>query len=109
MRVLKARLETGFEDNGGLAGREDLVRKLLGSPALVKTLEGVERRIAVDGYVGGLTKLFVAGSGLALVMVLVQAATGWRGAKSEEVGVDDGEREIGIEDEEWEEGMEQGV
>ncbi len=106
--MLKSTLEKGFEENGGLEGKEYLVRRLLGSPALVKTLQGVDRKIAVAGYVGGLKSLFIAGSGLALIMVLVQAATGWKGAE----GVTDGEEvgeEIGVEDEEWEEGMEQGV
>ena len=113
MRVLKAGLEKGFEENGGLEGREELVRKLLGSPALVKTLAGMERAVAVDSYVGSLSRLFLAGAGLAAVMVLVQAGTGWNAgfvAKNR----DEEERAVvgngrGVEDEEWEEGMEQGV
>lgn len=112
VRVLKARLETGFAENGGLEGREELVRKLLGSPALVQVLEGVEKRVAVGSYVGSLNQLFVAAGGLALVMVFVQAGTGWKAGKDEEIESGDEteeERAIGIEDEEWEEGMEQGV
>ncbi|KAK0116633.1 hypothetical protein ONS96_012488 [Cadophora gregata f. sp. sojae] len=108
VRVLKATLEKGYEENGGLKGREDLVRRLLGSPAMVQTLKGVERRIAVGGYVGGLKQLYVAGAGLALIMVLVQAATGWQGAE-ERKAVEETDQLIGVEDEEWEEGMEQGV
>ncbi|KAH7356496.1 major facilitator superfamily domain-containing protein [Rhexocercosporidium sp. MPI-PUGE-AT-0058] len=108
VRILKAILEKGFEDNGGLKGREDLVRRLLGSPALVQTLKGVEKRIAVAGYVGGLSQLFVAGAGLALVMVLVQAATGWKGAEEINNG-SEVEHLIDVDDEEWEERMEQGV
>jgi hypothetical protein len=111
VRVLKVRLEKGFEENGGMEGREDLVRRLLGSPALVKTLKGVEKRIAVASYVGGLEQLFMAGFGLALIVVVIQAATGWHGPGDQK---DDEERsEVGngrgVEDEEWEEGMEQGV
>jgi hypothetical protein len=114
VRVLKARLEAGFAENGGLEGREELVRKLLGSPALVQVLEGVEKKVAVDSYVGSLNQLFVAAGGLALAMVFVQAGTGWKAGKdpAEEYGTgNDTEEEgrIGIEDEEWEEGMEQGV
>ncbi|KAH8795860.1 major facilitator superfamily domain-containing protein [Hyaloscypha sp. PMI_1271] len=112
VRVLKARLETSFAENGGLEGREELVRKLLGSPALVQVLEGVEKRVAVDSYVGSLNQLFVAAGGLALVMVFVQAGTGWKAGKDEENESGDEteeERVIGVEDEEWEEGMEQGV
>jgi len=112
VRVLKARLENGFAENGGLEGREELVRKLLGSPALVQVLEGIEKKVAVASYVGSLNQLFAAAGGLALVMVVVQAATGWKAGKDEvdETGNDtEEEGRIGIEDEEWEEGMEQGV
>ena len=91
-----------------------MVRKLLGSPALVQFLKGVEKRVAVDSYVGSLSQLYVAASVLALVMVLVQAGTGWKAGKDPEEGDDSGneseeERVIGVQDEEWEEGMEQGV
>jgi hypothetical protein len=107
VRVLKARLETGFEANGGLKGREELVRQLLGSPILVQILEGLEKRIAVESYEGALNKLYIAAAGLALAMVVVQAATGWRAGEEGEDEVMGSD--IGIEDEEWEEGMEQGV
>ncbi|TAQ87369.1 hypothetical protein B7494_g4305 [Chlorociboria aeruginascens] len=102
IRVLKKGLETGFEEHGGLKidGRKDLVRRLLGGPAFVKELEGVERTVAVDGYVRALRVLFMAGAGLAMVMVLVQAGTGWKGKEDEEV--------IG-EDEVWEEVLESAV
>jgi len=85
------------------------VRKLLGSPALVKSLKGIERVVAVDSYVGSLSRLLMTGAGLAVVMVFVQAGTGWKsgdGKEREEVAVGNG---VGVEDEEWEEGMEQGV
>lgn len=85
------------------------MRKLLGSPALVKSLRGIERVVAVDSYVGSLSTLLITGAGLALVMVFVQAGTGWKNGvekEREEVTVGNG---VGAEDEEWEEGMEQGV
>ena len=108
IRVLKGGLETGFQEHGGLGGREDLVRRLLGSPALVKSLKGMEKRVAVNSYVAGLRVLFASGAGLALVMVFVQAATGWKSGNKleEDVLVGNGR---GAEDEEWEEGMEQGI
>lgn len=112
VRVLKSRLEAGFIENGGLEGREELVRKLLGSPALVQVLTGVERRVAVASYVGSLNQLFFAAGGLAVVMVFVQVGTGWKAGKDQqdETGNEtEEEGRIGIEDEEWEEGMEQGV
>ncbi len=113
VRVLKAQLEQGFEEHGGLEGREDLVRRLLGSPASVKTLTGVERRIAVQSYEISLKQLFVTGTGLALIMVVVQAGTGWKSGDAGEgsEGFEnprDPETRL-MEDEEWEEGMEQGV
>lgn len=99
--MLKSGLEKGFEKHGGLEGREELVRKLLGSPALVSSLTDVERVIAVKSYVGALRGLFLAGVALALGMVLVQAGTGWKGGEENVV-----ERDGGVlEDEEWEEGM----
>lgn len=109
--MLKAKLEEGFENNGGLKGREDLVRRLLGSPALAKSLKGAERAVAVSGYVDALRALFIAGVGLSAIMVLVQASTGWKAGdekkvETEEDVVGNGR---GVEDEEWEEGMEQGV
>lgn len=110
VRVLKTRLETGFRENGGLEGREELVRKLLGSPALVQLLKGVEKRVAADSYAGSLSQLYVAAGVLALAMVLVQAGTGWKAGKDPEEGNEsEDEGVLGLEGEEWEEGMEQGV
>jgi hypothetical protein len=107
-------LERGFQENGGLEGREELVRKLLGSPALVKSLVGVERDVAVSSYVGGLKELFLAGTGLAVIMVAVQAGTGWRMGVVAMNGADADEGPVvgngrGVVDERWEEGVEQGV
>jgi len=109
VRVLKARLETEFGENGGLKGKEELVRKLLGSPILVQALEGLERRIAIGSYEGSLKQLYIAAAGLALIMVFVQAATGWKAGKEGKEDETEVGRGIGIEDEEWEEGMEQGI
>ncbi|KUJ11835.1 MFS general substrate transporter [Mollisia scopiformis] len=114
VRVLKAKLEQGFEEHGDLEGNEDLIRRLLGSPALVKELVGFEKQIAIDSYVGGLKALFVAGVGLAVLMVVVQAFTGWKEpvevkGENEANGNEVENGLLGVEDEEWEEGMEQGV
>lgn len=110
VRVLKADLEAGFEKHGGLAGREDLVRRLLGSPALAKSLTGSERDVAISGYVAALKALFVAGTGLVAMMVFVQAGTGLT-AGTDKIARVDATLGIGSEvgDEEWEEGLEQGV
>lgn len=93
-----------------MEGREELVRRLLGSPALVKTLIGVERGVAVAAYTRGYSVLFAVGGVMTLAMVVVQAMTG-QGNKITKEGV--GEVEVGngrgVWDEEWEEGMEGGV
>jgi TctA family transporter len=90
-RILESALVEGFEEKG-LAGKEELIRKLLGGPALVSSLEGAEKEVAIAGYVTALKGLFTAASGLALLMVLVQAGTGWRagvGEKPDEISQDD--------------------
>ncbi|KAK5174432.1 uncharacterized protein LTR77_001512 [Saxophila tyrrhenica] len=81
-RKLYTSLTDGFAEEG-LRHREDLVRRLLGSPALVEQLGGAEREVAIRGYEDALRTLFLAGAGLALLTVFVQAGTGWRAAKEE--------------------------
>lgn len=75
-RLLQASLKQGFKDEG-LSGKKELIRQLLGSPALVQDLEGVDKEVAIASYVTALQGLFVAASGLAMVMVLIQVGTGW--------------------------------
>jgi predicted MFS family arabinose efflux permease len=86
-RVLRSTLEADFRDRG-LKGKEQLIRKLLGTPALVKGLVGTEKEVAVDGYTTAVKTLFVSGSMLALIVTVVQAGTGWtapdRGAEADE-------------------------
>lgn len=81
-RTLYNSLTRQFAERG--IKNEELVVRLLGSPALVGGLEGVQREVAVQGYEEALKMLFLSGAGLAALMVLVQAGTGWR-------GVEDGE------------------
>jgi predicted MFS family arabinose efflux permease len=75
-RVLRSTLETDFK-NSGIAGKAKLIRRLLGTPALVQSLVGVEKEVAVDGYTTAVKTLFLTGSILALIMTLIQAGTGW--------------------------------
>jgi predicted MFS family arabinose efflux permease len=75
-RVLESSLVEGFREKG-LSGKEELIRKLLGGPALVAGLQGVEHEVAVNAYTVALQRLFTAASGLALFVVLLQAGTGW--------------------------------
>lgn len=76
-RVLHRSLVDGFA-NAGLTHRGDLVRKLLGSPALVGKLEGAEKDVAINAYQDAIQALFFAATGLAVVVTLVQACTGWK-------------------------------
>ena len=85
-RILRANLEQGFAEKG-LKDRGELVRKLLGSPALVAGLSGGEREVAISGYVDAIRGLFWAGADLAVVVIAVQAGTGWK------AGVDEKEEE----------------
>lgn len=83
-RLLQSSLQQGFKEKG-LHGKKELIRELLGSPALVSSLKGGDKEVAIAGYVMALQGLFVAGSGLALLMVIVQAGTGWQVPVEEKV------------------------
>ncbi|PQE04774.1 major facilitator superfamily transporter protein [Rutstroemia sp. NJR-2017a BBW] len=114
VRVIRSSLEKGFTEHGGMTSeRRELVRKLLGSPALVGTLDGIEKQIAVDAYVAGLRALWIGATVVALVMIGVQAGTGWEKGELKEEQTAPRGREvgngIGAENAVWEEGMEEGV
>jgi predicted MFS family arabinose efflux permease len=97
-RVLRKSLVGGFE-GAGMKDRGDLIRKLLGSPALVSSLEGVERDIAVGAYEDGFKALFLGAVVLGTIVVFIQAGTGWKEAtKNENVRGEDveGEEEEGL-------------
>lgn len=79
-RVLYQSLINGFA-KAGLQDRGDLIRKLLGSPALVGRLEGEEQVVAATAYEDALRALFLGGVGLAVIVTLIQAGTGWKAAK----------------------------
>ena len=89
-RVLRESLTRQFEEHGLV--KDVLVRRLLGSPALVPGLEGLEREIAVQGYQDALRALWLAAAGLAALMVIVQAGTGWKGAKEDKIVEDEVDR-----------------
>lgn len=89
-RTLYEALTRQFADVG--IYDEDLVIRLIGSPALVRRLDGVQRAIAVSGYEETLRTLFLSGAGLATLMIVLQAGTGWRGANKEDLVLEE-ERE----------------
>ena len=84
-RTLYNSLTRQFAERG--IRNEELVIRLLGSPALVGSLEGVQKEVAVQGYEEALKMLFLSGAGLAALMIFVQAGTGWKGATEEEAQV----------------------
>lgn len=83
-RSLYKSLTTRFAE-AGLRHREDLVRRLLGSPDLVRELKDVEKTIAVAGYEDALKVLYLSAAALAGFTVLLQAGTGWKGATKDTV------------------------
>ncbi|OLN85575.1 Vacuolar basic amino acid transporter 1 [Colletotrichum chlorophyti] len=83
-RLLRAGLVDGFArlDGGRLSKeREDLVMRLIGSPALVFNggLGAAEHDIAVEQYAGAARGTWQAAAALAVVAIAIQAGTGWRG------------------------------
>jgi MFS family permease len=90
-RTLYTSLSKHFARHG-LHNEERLIRQLLGSPALVGKLDGVEKDVAIKGYEEALRTLFLAGAGLAVFMVFVQAGTGWMGSKERAVLEEERER-----------------
>lgn len=83
-RILRRSLEQGFADRE-MKGKAGLIRRLLGSPALLSGLSGGEREVALQAYADAIGGLFWAGAGLAVFMVLVQAGTGWKEGEEKEV------------------------
>ncbi|KAI1130066.1 major facilitator superfamily domain-containing protein [Nemania abortiva] len=102
-RTLRDALESGFEGLDGTDGlgrdREELVRRLIGSPLLVYNggLSEAEMEVAVMGYTDALRVLFQAAVVLTFAVLVLQAATGWRGP---------GEKVRAREEEGFEEGTE---
>lgn len=88
-RTLRASLEEGFKavdgDGNGEEEEEEerrhaLIRRLLGSPALVHggDLTSKERQVAVEGYANATSVLFLSAVALSVVVLFVQAGTGWK-------------------------------
>ncbi|RYC54933.1 hypothetical protein CHU98_g11280 [Xylaria longipes] len=98
-RTLRDSLEKGLKALDGSdhlsQDRVELIRKLIGSPLLVYHggLTDAETTVAVQGYGAALRVLFQAAVVLTAVVLLLQAATGWRGpgdkAKDHEEAVRD--------------------
>lgn len=81
LRSLQQSLEQGFS-NEEIPHKADLIRKLVGTPRLVQQLDGMEYEVALQSYITAFRTLFIAGAGLALLMLVFQAGTGWKAPKS---------------------------
>ena len=75
-RVLRKALIDGFR-NAGLGYPKELIRKLIGSPALVRGLEPREQDVAVHAYEKSIKALFLGAMGIGIIVVIMQACTGW--------------------------------
>jgi hypothetical protein len=84
-RSLRASLEKGYRAVDGTdhlsEARQSLIRRLIGSPASVYNggLDAIDHQVAVNGYGDALAILFQCATALALIVVVLQAATGWTG------------------------------
>lgn len=89
-RKLREQLTIGFEMLDGTSdlspGRVNLIRRLVGSPNLVfgGSLSDAERDIAVYGYEAALKVLYTSAVALAVVVIFVQAGTGWAAPANQE-------------------------
>jgi predicted MFS family arabinose efflux permease len=82
-RVLYKSMVKGFA-HAGLDHPKELIRKLMGSPALVRTLQGKEKEVAVQAYEKGIKALFGAAIAVGILVVILQASTGWKEAAETE-------------------------
>lgn len=94
-RVLRAALTDGFlalDGTDDLApGRKLLVSRLLGTPTLVHHggLSVEERDVAVSSYLAASKGVWMAAAGLTLLMLAVQAGTGWTAPQAKEAVTDE--------------------
>lgn len=83
MRELRGRLTAGFEALDGTAdlspARATLIKRLVGSPNLVQSgiLSEAERAVAVEGYEVALRVMYTSAVALMVLVLFVQAGTGW--------------------------------
>lgn len=98
-RSLKTHLTAGFEALDGTADlsprRVALIRRLLGSPNFVFNgwLGPAERDVAVKGYESAFSVMYASAAALVVLVLLVQAGTGWTAPANQE-GEDEIQEEI---------------
>lgn len=82
-RTLKANLEVGFEGQE-FEGKDKLIRQLLGSPVLARSLHGEQREIAKYSYAAATSTLFLTACALVLGVCILQACAGWIAAANDD-------------------------
>jgi MFS family permease len=75
LRLLRSALERGFAEQG-LPVDEQLIRRLLGSPRAVNSLQGVEKTVGIEAYTYAIKTLFLSGVALSILTFILQAAAG---------------------------------
>ena len=66
-----------------------LLEKLIGSPAVVASLTGLRKEIAILSYEAAFKALFLSGGIMALVFLTIQAGTGWKAPEKTEAAEED--------------------
>ncbi|KKK14409.1 hypothetical protein P175DRAFT_0456321 [Aspergillus ochraceoroseus IBT 24754] len=87
-RELKNGLETGYAKQG-LSGKEEIIHKLLGSPALIRKLDSVDREVAMESYERAIKMLLLGGFVIILLATVAQAGTGWTPPQEEDNSVEE--------------------
>lgn len=76
LRTLQHALKVEFKQRR-ISGKGPLIRQLIGTPRLVQSLEGIDKEVALLGYETAFRRMFMAGACLTIIVLLVQAGTGW--------------------------------
>ncbi|ROW10024.1 hypothetical protein VPNG_06498 [Cytospora leucostoma] len=90
MRKLKEQLTSGYEVLDGTfdlsPARQTLIKRLAGSPSLVWSgiLTEAERDVAVRGYEVAFKVMYTSAVALVLLVLIVQASTGWTEPSNQE-------------------------
>ncbi len=100
-RTLRDALTAGFErlDGGGALdkAREKLIAVLVGAPAAVwkeGVLNVAERQIAVAGYERALSVLYLSAAAACVLVLVLQAGTGWTAPAEEKEDADEFEEAV---------------
>ena len=72
---------TSLRDSHNLPPDDRLLEQILGSPATVGLLTGVDKEIAISSYESALMRLFLVGGAVSVAAVALQAGTGWTAPK----------------------------